>query len=347
MIAALMPFLVIAAEGNTFIPVQCAPDSIAFNSQGLTTWTLNGIYPSGELVDVVLTQDHIDQMSADWWQVEPTAAQVVRISDTESEIRDLGMRSASPASRAIRLVDDHVLSFPIEVIMPGGNLLAQGRKTYPGPYRVTWKLGWGITTTPSILTFVNPSSPTEPVMLPAGPRLSRIPYGMDATFSPVVVRREDDLVATVNRIGAEYDRADVWRSAMVEWTRLPEQPEATTVVFSPLQAGTAAVEARGKDTTPAAPSVRAVRFPVARALQDPRTGKLAPGLYRVRLAMAWDDTVKPIVPNQESVSVRYSIHSLGQVIRLLAPDEQPPSTCAVCGASPVRSATSLAPGLQP
>ena len=62
---------------------------------------------------------------------------------------------------------------------------------------------------------------------------------------------------------------------------------------------------------------------------------------------AWDDTVKPTVPNQESVSVRYSIHSLGQVIRLLAPDEQPPSTCAVCGASPVRSATSLAPGLQP
>ena len=333
MAVLLVPRQVVAAEDGTVISIQCEPTALVFGSATLSTWTLSSTQPSGALVDVVLTQDHIDQMSPSWWQMEPTPAQVTKLFDTESVINDVRMSNSRVPSRSSHLADDDVLAFPIEVIQPGGRFLANGRREYPGAYQVTWALGWGISTSAITLTFATgPGTLAMSKVMPERPHSVPLSSALDASFRPAVVRAGDDLIATVKRISADCDRPEIWRSAVLEWTRLPERSGALTTVYSPIQAGTAVMEERTKEAVPPSSPGQEIRFSVTKAMSDPRTGKLLPGMYRIRLAMAWDDTVVSSNATQAPIHTRYRIHSRAQTVRVLAPGEAAPERCPFCDA---------------
>lgn len=308
------------AERNP-IPARCVPAAVAIGSDTLTTWTFQETAAAGRLVDAVLTQEYIDAMTVSW---------SLAVDPDHPEAFDSAYHSA--ASRAIRVEDDHVLSYPIEVIQPGWRLIDSQRPMTPGTYQLFWRFGWLARSSDVTVTLTAPAGdpPRQPPVLL---RHQLIPYGMDATFtSPAVLAPDGDLIVRVTRIGQDYDHAGVWRSACIEWTRLPAKPGAPTTVFSPFQAGLGHPEPLSAEPATASTLPKEVRFRVADAMRDPRTKEIVPGTYRIRLALAWITTPAASDPLQQpSPPAVSSIRSLHQTIRILAPGEAPPATCSLCG----------------
>jgi hypothetical protein len=336
-LGALMLLAVVIVGGeqdSARINMVPTPSRSAIGSDALVTWTISDTLPSGALVDVALTQDDVDRF-VPWWD------RVDLSESTTFHADNMGpMRSGNP--RSLRLADDHLLTYPIEVLLAGWQNVSGGVR--PGTYRIFWWSGHSIRSAPTTFTVDPPIVGTlgAPAISLWQDVYSPQSYGMDATFLPdPLVRTTDDLTVRVTRIGQEYDRAEIWRSAVVEWTRLPDHPDAPTRIYSPIQAGVVAAASRAPGPA-VRPASRELHFPVANALRDPIAGAVVSGLYRIRLAMAWNETVTS--PAQPDTTFRYSIRSRGQVVRLLAPGEEPPTTCPVCGA--VRSSDS-APAQRP
>lgn len=295
------------------------PARAAIGTDTLVTWTITDVLPSGALVDVVLTQDDVDRFIPRWQQEAETGNAHVAMGP---------VRSAP--SRSLRLADDECLAYPIEVILPGWQILLGDAQVAPGTYRITWLSGAGLRSTAASFTVDAPVAATPASRL-RQMQHRPLSYGLEAAFLPgPVVRTTEDLSVRITRIAQEHDRPEVWRSAVVEWTRLPDQPGAATRIYSPIQAGLAKVEARqpGPASPPAA---RDLRIPVADAVRDPISGTVVPGLYRLRLAMAWSETIASPTRPDHPMNVLYSIRSPGQLVRILAPGEEPPPTCPICG----------------
>lgn len=318
-LAGLAATVLGAVEGSAEqVTIRCSTDRLAIGSGDLTTWTLIDDPAAYRPEDIVLTQDHLDRMRLCWAPVGEDGR-----SPTDGGVRPV------VAPRKLRMIDDQVLRYPIEIILPGWASLAGPSAPGPGTVLMWWHLGGGWGTSPVSMTLVAPAEPsvTAPIAMPVS---APIAYGLDASFDPLeVVALSGELRVRVTRIAASYDRPEVWRSAVIEWTRLPDGAKELTTVYSPFQAGVKIVEPLTTADAVATPMPHDLRFRVSEALRDPRTGVATPGRYRIRLAMGW----KSIVPEESSTRPQLvTIRSLPQTIRVLAHDEPLLPHCPICGA---------------
>lgn len=329
LLVVVIPGSMVAADLDILreVTARCVPDRLVIGSDNLTTWTLIDDPWAHRPEDIVLTQDHLDRMRVCWAPV-PTDGKV---------IGDGGLRQ-SPLPRRQQLSDDQVLTYPVEVILPGWRALAGPSAPPPGRVLLWWRLGSTWLTSKVTVTLALADAGAV-VPIPTAPTWQPIPYGLDAAFGShaahanhteqETVSLDGELVASVTRIAAAYDRPEVWRSAVIEWTRLPDQPGALTTVYSPLQAGMKIPEQLTTGNVAANTLPREVRFPVSEALRDPRTGAVAPGRYRIRLAMAWNESS---AANPGEPSTLSTIRSPAQTVRVLAKHDPAPARCPICGA---------------
>jgi hypothetical protein len=319
--ALMAPTVLVAVERVADeITVRCDVDRLAIGAGGVTTWTLLDDPSDYRPEDIVLTQDHIDRMRPCW----------APAGDDGRTPLESGARPVVP-TRQVRMHDDAVLDYPVEIILPGWAALAEPAAPTPGGLLVWWRLGGGWHTSAVALTLTTSSASPATAPVPV-PLVAPIAYALDATFDPQeAVALSGDLVARVTRIAVRYDRPEIWRSAVIEWTRLPNGAKTPTTVYSPFQAGVKGVEPL---TTVAAVAAVAttlphdVRFRVSEALRDPRTGMTPPGRYRIRLAMGW----QAADPESSAHPVLVTIRSLPQIIRVLAEGEPMPPRCPICNA---------------
>jgi hypothetical protein len=311
---------------HLLVPASISPTSVVKGSDTLVTWTLREEMPSGKLTEALLTQSQVDAMTFSWSLV----------ADPDHPER-FGGRSTSGHARTIRSQDDVFLTYPVEVILPGWRLLDGVQPALPGKYRVWWSIGPAVRTTEVLWTVDEQPAGSAP--LPPGQELPYvcIPYGLDVASAPATAIAPDgELLAKVTRMPPEYDHPAVWRSAVIEWTRLPTSPGGVTTVFSPIQTGRVRPETLAAGPGDGVPHPRDLRFQVSRDLRDPRTDSVVPGTYRVRVAMTWAVQETSVDDPGRTTLRQYSIRSQPWTVRVLKDGEPVPAPCPVCGAIPDR-----------
>jgi hypothetical protein len=238
----------------------------------------------------------------------------------------------SSAQRRLPLAQDHVLAFPIEVILPGWRMFFRSSpKPFPCEVDYWWSFGDLTRSKRAKVTLVLPAIPPDslPVLEPA-PLIKQLPGGstipITATMESQVVRStEEDLIFSVVRLDPACDRPEAWACASVEWIRLPMLGGEPTVVYSHFRAGVRRPQAGVGE---AQPSVlpRQLKYSVSEALRDPRSGALLPGAYVVRLAMAFLSPTPEGRPEMLLARSRHwtiQVHAPGQLPEAVPQPGQP------------------------
>ncbi|MBA3936194.1 MAG: hypothetical protein H0X38_01945 [Planctomycetes bacterium] len=302
------------------LAVRCIPDPIVLGVTALTTWSIIA-RPSydGSPGDVILSRDHVDRMVFGMMTEVTLAGE----SDGFSRTRE---------RRVLPVAEDQILTMPVEVIMPGWRMFASGaRKPFAGMLECWWDIGELATTAKTPLALVAPPPPASlPGAADPPPRVRQAFQGLDGGLvSTPALTTADDLIFHLTRVPDEYAQPEAWASGAIEWTRLPTRAGGATVVFSPFRAGLRQLAGPGgvAAALPALPCD--LHFPVAQALQDPRTGLVPPGIYSVRLAMV--RRTVPVGGDTSGPLILVLAHTPHRFVQILARDEQPVPLCPACG----------------
>jgi hypothetical protein len=312
-------------SSTVIIPTSCEPAHINVGADALTYWTFSEQTPSGKLVEAVLTQGMVDTLNINWLaSVSPTSL------PSDGQIYG---HILSPPSRYVKTEDDFLLSYPLTVILPSRKMFNINSPILQGEYSV-WIRFSSYIQSKQVTLHVMALDDVNSREVDGSQYYSqvRLPYGIDAIFQPEeIITANEQLISTVTRMPLEHDRPEVWKNAVLEWTRLPKKKGESTVVFSPFQAMTVLPEILTAERRPVKSDYRPISFKVKEALRDPIVGKVIPGIYKIRLAMAWKKSDNPQEGLKRTQGTTYIISSQHQTIEVLEEGAVPPARCPVCG----------------